>query len=386
MKVLFLIDTLEIGGAEQSILELCKKFRKTQGIVCHIYRGDRLKPALEEAGIPVFSLNITGKYSFLKGRAAVEKIIREELPDLIHSTLFRSGIVARLISRSRKIPVVDSFVNDSYAPVRWKSMPPLTRMKLHAFQLMDRLTARWVFRFSAITEAVKKSNCRALGVPEEKVHVIHRGRELTQFQSCTASQLDQLRSELKIGTGVPVLLNVARLIRRKGHLELIQAMPGVLESFPSARLLIAGEGQDRPVLQELIKKTGISENIQLLGNRSDVQALLQLADVFVFPSHYEGHGGALVEAMFAAKPIVATDIEVIRESIEHQVSALLFPLCDVRGMQQAILRMLNDRDEASRMGKNARDAAITKFSIDQVVRKTEDFYEDTVARWNRQSG
>ena len=383
MKVLFLIDTLEIGGAEQSILELCKKFQRTKAIVCHLYRGNRLKNAFEEAGIPVISLNITGKYSFLEARRIVYGIIRQERPDLIHSTLFRSGIVARLIARSSPIPVVDSFVNDSYAPIRWKKMAFLTRKKLYFFQMMDRLTARWVFRFTAITEAVKISNCQALGVPEEKVQVIHRGRDLSKFQADFPLELDRLRQELRIDAKIPILLNVARLILRKGQVELLRAMRGVIESFPGTRLLIAGEGPDRPVLEDWIRRENLTENVQLLGNRADVRALLQLADIFVFPSHYEGHGGALVEAMFAAKPIVASDIEVIQESIEHQISGLLFPLCESKGMQEAIVWMLSNPEEAARMGKRAQDAAIKKFSIDKVVQETEDFYDDTLALWDR---
>src|SRR5205085_51598 len=111
-----LIDTLEVGGSEKSLLELVSRFSRWHSTVCHTYRGDRLRPLFEKADIPVLSLHIRGKYSFVAGRKRLLEIISAERPDVLHSTLFRSGIIARLIGRRRELPVIDSFVNESYAP------------------------------------------------------------------------------------------------------------------------------------------------------------------------------------------------------------------------------------------------------------------------------
>jgi glycosyltransferase involved in cell wall biosynthesis len=213
----------------------------------------------------------------------------------------------------------------------------------------------------------------------EKIDVIYRGRDPKAFTP--ASHETRVRSRgLLAGRGnAPIVLSVARLLKRKGQEDLLQSFALVKAKFPRALLVLVGEGPQRKRLEALSAKLGVLGNVRFLGTRFDVPELLQSADVFAFPSHYEGHGGALVEAMFAALPIVASDIPVHRESVEHNISAHLVPPRNPRLLAEGILRLLEHPEEARPMGRSARSAAMEKFDIAAITRQHEDLYERVLA-------
>ena len=157
-------------------------------------------------------------------------------------------------------------------------------------------------------------------------------------------------------------------------------MPAIVQRFPNVHLLIAGEGPHRPVLEQQIRTLGLAPHVTLLGARGDVPLLLQAADLFVFPSHYEGHSGALVEAMFARRPIVAADTEVHRETIEHGRTGRLFRLRDVADLGEQVLWMLEHPQEAATLGEQARQDALQRFDIRVVARQHEELYHMVMQR------
>lgn len=375
MKVLFLIDTLEVGGAEKSLLELAKRFKRTTPVICQIYQGDRLKRDFLDAGISVVSLGIPHGYHLYRATRVVKAVVKKEQPDLIHATLWKAGLVGRLAARSTGVPLVDSFVNDTYAPIRWQHSSRGARMKLKAIQAADRVTARWVTRFLAISEAISDTNASALRIPRNKVEAIYRGRDPKSFAPSSDADSQKLRESLSLSGADRVFLNVGRLLRRKGQDELVNAVHSLRNQFPQTRVLIAGEGNYKPQLQQRIDSLGLQANVILLGQRNDIPALLNMADYFVFPSHYEGLGGAIIEAMLAGKPIVATDIPAVRELISNKQHGLLVPPADSPALQTAMEWLLQHPEDAAEMGRKARERAVSNFAIDKIVEQTESFYE-----------
>ena len=241
-------------------------------------------------------------------------------------------------------------------------------------QLVDRLTAPLADHFVANTRAIKSANSAALGIPPHKISVIHRGRDPAAFLSSRPAAVDNLRRRLQLPEGAPVLLNVARLVLAKNQLELIRAVPAAVRAMPDCILLIAGEGPERFALQREIARLGIARNVRLLGNRADVPDLLQLANLFVFPSLYEGHPGALVEAMFAALPIVASDIPVHRETLLDGALGELAPLGNSRALSERILRLLHDPAHARNLGACARASALQRFDIRAIAAQHDALY------------
>jgi glycosyltransferase involved in cell wall biosynthesis len=373
-RVLFVIDTLNVGGAERSILQIASCLRETEPSICHIYQGVVLRDDFERAGIAVHSLNIAGKYGLPLAVWRLVCLLRRERPDLVHVALFRAGIIARIACAIVRVPLVDSFVNDPYIGERWERLTRIAAFKLALVRLIDRVTAPLPTHFVAISRTVADSNAAALKVSPHAVSVIYRGREPESLGAPAEGVLEELRTELMLPEHAPVVLNVARLLIRKGQPELLRAFRIVLEKRPGARLLIAGEGPDRKMIERELEHLDLGDSVRLLGSRSDISALLHLADVFAFTSHYEGHGGALIEAMLAARPIVATDTPVHRESIHHGRSGLLVPLGDEGALATALVRMLSDRDRAARLGQAARADALERFTVRSAAEKHDRLY------------
>jgi glycosyltransferase involved in cell wall biosynthesis len=277
------------------------------------------------------------------------------------------------------LPVVSSFVSEPYALVRLQALPPTVQWKLKGIQLLDRITAQWVFHFVANSNSIKISNSQMLHVPESRISVIYRGRDPGLFMvshngNGTLPNLDRNISR-------PFILNVGRLTSQKGQAELIRAMALVSKRMPSTRLLIAGEGDQRSKLESLIRDLNLRERVSLPGTRRDIPGLLAMANVFAFSSTLEGHPGALVEAMFAACPIVVTDIPVHRETITSGETGLLVPPNNPEAMAQAIIWMLEHPTQAKEMGQQARVVALQRFHIDQIAAQYEALYETLVQQW-----
>lgn len=378
MRVLYLIDTLEVGGAEKSLLGILSHFRHSEPIVCHLYRGNTLRAVYEQANISVISLDLDGRYAFRAAVRLVGEVVRSERPVLIHTTLFRSNIVGRIVGRFLDIPVVSTLVSESYGERRLRDLSGRARLKLRAVRLADAGTARWASHFVAISETAKQSGCRTLGLPSQKVTVIYRGRDPGQLLQVSDQQLMATRASLGTRRKGAVVLNVGRLLKSKGQRELIEAMATLGSDWPDASLLIAGEGDDRHELERRVNRLGVTGQVSLLGTRSDIPALLHLADVFAFPSHYEGHGGALVEAMFAGRPIIASDIPVLQESITHGQTGLLVPPENSQALAKGILWLLENPDEARQMGLRAREKALRCFDIGKIAAQHEELYEQVL--------
>lgn len=385
-RVLFLIDTLEVGGAEKSLLDIIPRMQGVSPLLCQLYPGSALKAAYEHAGVPVVSLGLPGKYAFARAVAGVRRCVREHRADLIHSTLLRSDLVARAVGAIERLPVVNSFVNDSYSPRLDWDRRGLLRAKYRAVRLFDRLTAPLAAAFVANSAATKAVNCRELGVPEGKVLVIHRGRDAAVFRPASAPSPRGAPRVPEPGES-PKLVSVARLRESKGLADLLRAMPQVLARFPGARLTIAGEGPARAALERLVNDLGLGEAVSLPGPCDGVAELLRAADVFVSPSRAEGLPGAVVEAMFTALPVALSDIEVHREMLGAEPAGRLFPVGDVAGLAGAVVSLLEDPASARRLGREARQRALALFDLEQVAASHVRLYADALgARRGRGAG
>lgn len=375
-KVLFLIDTLLTGGAEKSLVAIASKFTRVKPIFVHIYEGDLLGATLKANGIKVISLGVERNYNFDEAANRLLEVLKMEQPDIIHSTLFNSDIVARKVKARFPVILINSFVNNSYSKDRYSNSSLIDKLKLFLFQQYDKYSVSKVDLFISNSEAIKVTNAAALNVPYEKIKVIHRGRETLQFQSISSQHLDDLKREFKISDET-VLLNVGRLLERKGQLDLLKAFKKLILIQPNLKLLIAGEGSFKKSLYDFIKNNDLASKVILLGNRNDINELLQLADLFIFPSWFEGLPGSLIEAMMAGTPIIASNIPENMECITFE-TGLIFETKNSDDLKDKILIALNDRKNMLEKAKLAKLVAIEKFDINRIVNTYEKTYSELI--------
>jgi glycosyltransferase involved in cell wall biosynthesis len=375
--ILFLIDTLNTGGAEKSLLEIISRFRMYNPVVCHLYPGEDLKAEYLAHEIEVISLNIPLPYNFRKAIFAVREVVKKVQPCIIHSTLFRADIVARFVARKSNTLLINSLVNNSYHPDRFRKASFMMWLKLKGIQLADALTARSVNLFISNSNAIRLTNARALGISQGKIRVIHRGRDFKKYTHRDEEKVSQIKKELQL-EGRKVILNVSRLLERKGQMDLIRACEKIKIQHPEIFVLMVGEGPWRNRLEDEMETLTLQHYIKFLGTRQDVASLLQVADCFVFPSYYEGLPGALIEAMMANLPIVASDIEENLECVDNN-SAFIYPVGNVRALCNAINAALTNAVLANYKSLHAYAIAREKFDINAIATQYETCYTELIA-------
>ena len=171
-------------------------------------------------------------------------------------------------------------------------------------------------------------------------------------------------------------VTISRLQERyKGHDVFLNAWQVVVQRFPDAVALLIGEGQARAELEQRVAELGLGQAVRLLGSRDDARALLGLVDLVVHPSQQEGFSNAILEAMAAGKPVVATDVGGNPEAVVDGVTGLLVPPGDPGGLATAIIRLLGDPASREAFGKAGRARAAELFTLDGMIRKYEGLYE-----------
>ena len=171
-----------------------------------------------------------------------------------------------------------------------------------------------------------------------------------------------------------VIGTVARLVWFKGLQTLLAALPSVLATCQKTRLLIVGDGPLRQELEQQSRQLGIHEHVFFLGEREDVPDLLALFDVFVLPSVSEGMPITILEAMAAAKPIVATHVGGIPDTVSEGQTALLVQARDPSALAEAIIRLYQDQNLRINMGKAARACVLSDFTGEKMIGRTVHLY------------
>ncbi len=378
MKVLFVIDTLYNAGAEKSLLEITRNFKKIEPVFVHIYSGNALKTDFLENGITVHSLNVHGPWNLKLAQKKLKEIYDLEQPDLVHATLFRAEIITRRLKKSYPaIPLINSFVSDSYSKEKFKNSNFLRKLKGVVIQEWSRYTVSRVDFFISNSETIKLSMCKALKVPSHKVKVIYRGRDIEKLSCGANMEMSNIFLEEYDLQDKTILINVGRLIETKGQKDIVEIMPDLLLGHPETVLLIAGEGNKRKELEILIEEKGLQDNIILLGNRSDVPQLLALSDVFVFPTYLEGLPGALIEAMISETVICCSNIPVNLECVD-ETSAVIFEVGNKDDMLKKLYFTMSNLANLQGRSHMAFEIASEKFNIKLISQAYEDFYMDAM--------
>jgi glycosyltransferase involved in cell wall biosynthesis len=369
-KVLFVIDTLEIGGAEKSLLSNIARFKSIQPVVCHIYKGDSLKQKFTEKGIIVYSLNVPGKYNFLNAYKQLVQLIKHEQPDLMVAYLTRSEIVTRLAGRIYHTPVIGTFVNDLYCKDYNKHLPLKARLGVQFFKYINKWMSKSCVGFVANSAAIKDANATHLSIHPAKIKVINRGRESRNILLRNSDVITQEKSMR--------FLNVSRLRPIKAQKLLIEAFKLFSNNFPDAVLHIAGDGPLYEELTAMIAHNGLQQRVTLLGERNDIASLLAEYDCFVFPSLVEGFSGAVVEAMFAKLPVLASDIAQNEEAIMHMQTGFLFEKNSVKAIEEALFWFAGNRTKANQMAEQAYKYAKENFELQHIAETFEDYLQSTI--------
>lgn len=367
MKVLHVIDSLGLGGgAEHSLvatLPYLDELDVESSIACLYPREVGLFEGVVDDG---YSYEVLGGSPISKV-IRLRRLVKTLSPDVIHATLVNSCLVSRVSTMGLGIPQINSIVNTTYDPFRTRQLG-LSRTKLNVLRVIDGVSAHSVTRFHALTEAVKRDVVENLKVPSDRIRVIPRGRSRAALGERSAQRRDRVRAGLALPVDAFVFLNAARQDSAKAQHLLIEAFDAVASDHPEARLLIAGRrGDSTHLVERAINSAQHADRVQLLGHRTDIADLMCAADAFVFPSHYEGFGGVLLEAMALECPIVASDADALAEVLGHGRLGLIAPRGSATGLSEAMSTLIMHPQRRQALAASALAEFNSKYELAAVA-------------------
>lgn len=369
MKILFVIDGMEFGGGERVFLQLIRQLEKEKYEIFAACApdgdfGNRLK----EMGIPVEPLRMENRFNpfaILK----LARIIRKRGVQIVHSQGARADFFARMsILFSRNCRLVCTVA----MPVEGFNVGALRKW---IYGLFDRFSERYVDRFIVVSEVLKKTFINNHKIPPEKVIKIYNGIELQEYQLRDPhASSRKIRTEYNIDENFLLVGAIGRMVWQKGFEFLIEAVPEVLNKYRNVKFLFAGEGPLKKSLEMKCETLKVKDNIIFTGFRRDVREFLSAIDLLVIPSLREGFPFVTLEAMASGKPMVATMIDGITEQITSGENGLLTPPKDSLALAEGILRLINDKEFAKKIGSEARKKVEECFSIEKMVSETKKVY------------
>lgn len=362
IRILYVVGNFVAGGAERHLLEMWRRIDRTRfdvEIVCMRAEGLFL-PDVRATGWPVHDLGIGRRIYGPSGVRGLVRLVHHVLrfrPDVIHGYLFGPNLLAALAGRLAGVPAV-----------------VIAKRNVDAFETarqiaVQRFSARLATHVTAVSDAVAETVV-ALGVPRARITVIPNGVDAGRFVARDAARAN----------GTPVIGSVGCLAARKDYGTLLDALALLDRRGVRFEAELVGDGPERAALEARARALGLAQRIRFLGERDDVALRLQGFDVFVLSSREEGIPNALLEAMAAGLPAVATAVGGTPEVLRDGETGWLVPPASPGPLADAVAEALASRAEAGRRGRAARSHVLDALDIGAMVRRHETFYAGLAER------
>jgi glycosyltransferase involved in cell wall biosynthesis len=367
IKVLQLIEGLNLGGAETKLMELVAHMDRDrfETVVCSLGMGDRIRQEFEKLKVEFITWPRQSRVD-VSLIFKVAKLIREKQIDVVMTTLFYADVLGALAGVFSKPKAVFS----------WETISAPEWLLTHRL-LAYRFAMRFCTRVISVSHATAKWLIEKRGVPPEKVVVIPYGVNLDLYR---AGENPELKQKLGIEHDAKVIGVVARLHPQKGHRYLIEAAKSIVAKYPKTKFVVVGDGELRAELESMAKAQGVAENFLFLGFRKDVKDLMRVFDVFCLPSLYEGLPNVVLEAMATAKPVVATAVDGTPELIVDEETGYLVPPADPRALAEKISLLVANEELARRFGNNGLRRVQAEYSLEKQVEGFQNLYQRFVAQ------
>jgi glycosyltransferase involved in cell wall biosynthesis len=330
------------------------------GIIHNLYNPHlELARKAENMGIKV-QVFPCRKKSDLRTIRLIRSFIKTNKPNIVHTHGYKSNLYGLLASIGLAAKVTTNHL--------WKR----TDIKTKLYSMFDSICIRFFDRIVAVSDDIK-DDMVSKGIASEKITVIYNGVDIDRLVK--ASNTQKLRNDFEISSNSIVVGCVGSLTLEKGHSYLLEAAKKISESYQNVKFLIVGEGVLRRDLEEEARRLGILPSVIFAGTRNDMPQIYALIDVFVLPSLVEGMPMVVLEAMAAGKPVVASNVGSVSKAVKENDTGLLVNPRDVDRLTSALIFMLKNQGEASRLGLNARARIQSRFSSRIMFDRYLDIYD-----------
>jgi glycosyltransferase involved in cell wall biosynthesis len=377
MRICHIITRLIVGGAQENTVATCAGLKQL-GYDVDLVTGPQTGPegslydAVRAAGVPLIVLKELRRNPNplldVQAVMALRRLFKQNRYELVHTHSGKAGFVGRLAARLSHVPVV---VHTIHGPSFYRYQNPLGNW---IFTFAEQLAGAWTTQFVSVADAMTEQYLAAgIGTPSQ-YQTIHSGVQMDAF--LCAQPDPALRASLGIAETDCVVGKVARLFRLKGHEFLFKAASRIVGAVPNVKFLLVGDGVYRERFEREATRLGLREHFVFTGlvSPQEIPRYMALMDVLVHLSLREGLPRSLTQALSCGKPVVAFDVDGAREVCRDGETGFLVRVKDADGVAEAVIRLLQDKVLAHRMGAQGRELVRGKFTEAGMVREIDELY------------
>ncbi len=355
MNILQVLPELNVGGVERGTVDLAVYLLDHGHASVVVSNGGSMVAALQAHGVKHYSLPVHRKNFFIAWQCVkdLRRIIREEKIDIVHARSRVPAWIAWLATRKTEA----QFVTTCHG--------------YYSQNVMSRIMG-WGKRVIVISEVVGRHMIDHFGVHPENIRLIPRSVDLEKFKFRARQP----------GRSSVVVSIIGRITPLKGHAYFLQGMAKVIRLMPFVRVRVIGDAPSskkdyKNSLLLLVRRLGITDNVEFMGNRADIPELLQDTDILVLSTvTQEAFGRVLIEAQAVGVPVIATKVGGVVDIVTHEQTGLLVLPRDPEGMAVAVMRLINDGKLADAMAIEARRGVEKKYTLEQMASKTIAVYDE----------
>jgi glycosyltransferase involved in cell wall biosynthesis len=365
MHILYLITRAEMGGSQTHLLELLRGFRHEFRLSLATGEEGFLTEAARGLGIETFVLpNLVQPLDPLKDVKALKEtvqLLQRMKPHLIHCHTSKAGIVGRAAAKAVGVPAV-------FTAHTWSFADGTSRMWKLIGTPSERLAARFTTKIIAVSDSNRDLAIRQKVAPEYKIVTVHNGVPDTGY-----------RARPERG-GVPRIVMVARFAPQKNQQQLLSALADIELPF---KLSFVGDGPTRQAAEQLASDLGLTSRVEFLGVRRDTEQILAASELFVLATNWEGFPITILEAMRAGLPVIATDVDGVREAVIDGQTGYLVRRGDNQALHEKLLLLLGDAKLRAKLGSGGRSAYEREFTRPVMLDKIAGIYRSVVPAFQK---
>lgn len=369
--MLHLLATMPVGGAEDLVAAIVRGLDPKRFAVAVATLGPPgpVGQELRSMGYEVVSLGLDIKRtSAWRVVGAVRRLLQAGRPDILHTHLYHPNLYGRLGALGLGLSGVVAAVHNSYTRVKF-------HRRLWNF-LLGWATDRVLVGSAQVWQDVRRYD----GMPASRLLLMPYGIPLNELDPPLSRK--EARERLGLPRGSLVIGAVGRLEEQKGHAHLLAALPELRREIPNLVVLLVGAGRQQEKLKCQVRDLGLEGTVRFLGTRRDLPEIYRALDIFVHPSLWEGLALALLKAMGAGLPVVATRVSGSREAIVDGVNGCLVESGNPHALARAILELHRHPEARQRLGDAARLTVAAQYSLEAMLKRLEELYLDLWRRGN----
>jgi len=384
IKIAHVITSVGYGGAGEDTLLTIEGSNKTKYHIDLVIGQEPRKNALkriEKNNISVIYVHpFHTRYHFIYDLILVLNLFflfKKNEYDIVHTHMTKAGILGRIAARIARIPVLIHGIHGN-------SLELSDNKLIHIIKIfLENKIGKFTDAYISVSEKVSEKYLEYKVGETEKYFTVKSGIKLDQFLKVKKEiNIEEKRIRLGIKRGDFVIGNAGRLEESKGHKFLFQATKKIIQlrKNQSIKLLLIGEGKYKEKLIEIVKELGIGKNVIFTGYKKNIAELMALMDVFVLTSLREGLPKVLVEAAATGIPSAAFDVDGVSEIIKDGYNGFLVQPKNIEDLTDKIIQYIDDKELMISHGRKGKEFVVDKWSIEEMIQKTEKIYDDLVER------